>query len=47
MNDTVAPDPLVIGTRTFSSRLLVGTGKYAAWFRVKRNEYGVFADQCG
>ena len=28
MNDTVARDPLVIGTRTFSSRLLVGTGKY-------------------
>ena len=28
MNDTVAPDPLVIGSRTFSSRLLVGTGKY-------------------
>ena len=36
MNDTVAPDPLVIGTRTFSSRLLVGTGKYADFDETRR-----------
>ena len=36
MNDTVARDPLVIGTRTFSSRLLVGTGKYADFDETRR-----------
>jgi len=31
MADTSAPDPLRLGSHTFSSRLIVGTGKYASF----------------
>src|SRR4051812_40859568 len=30
MQDASPPDPLVIGKKSFSSRLIVGTGKYAS-----------------
>ncbi|HSD72583.1 MAG TPA: hypothetical protein VLE54_07325, partial [Thermoanaerobaculia bacterium] len=33
--DAVRPDPLVLGGRTFTSRLIIGTGKYSTFALMK------------